>query len=528
MWISEIEIENIRCFAGKHPIKLSKGINLLVGPNNSGKSSIINCLLLLQYDSILNDSDITSLDEIYGLPASINFELRDYESKYFGLPVDLNLVSNMEKLQIIIPFVGRSPFKNATKKIIYYDDDENGIDKDFNKIEDVEPNNFIYPFLSKRKVHSIYDTVNEGSANRIETSLANLTAIVDKLLNRAHFGHKQFIESLENILNIPITTYAKGNGKKIGLYNPYKAELSISIEKMGEGIPNILGLLASLFSARKKLFLIEEPENDLHPKALKELCKLIIESSEKNQFIISTHSNLVLKYLGAEQDTKIFHIKTHKNREIPNFNVSTVNEVPNNKDAKIAILEDLGYEFHDYDHWAAWLFLEESSAEELIREYFIDCYVPKLKGKLRTYSARSVGEVKSKFNDFNNLFVFIHLESIYKNKAWVVVDNGKDEEKIINSLKDIYVKKNEWVEDRFRLFSVHNFEEFYPACFREAVNSALNKKDDEKRKAKARLLNEVKDWIKNNPETAKIEFEESAKEVISLLREIEAEVTKNS
>lgn len=527
MWISEIEIENIRCFAGKHRINLSKGINLLVGPNNSGKSTIINCLLQLQYASILSDSDITSIDEIYGLPASINFELRDYESIYFGLPVDLNLVCNMEKLQIVIPFVGRSPFKGATKKIIYYDNNENGIEKDFNKIDEVEPNNFIYPFLSKRKVLSIYNNVDEGSANRVETSLANLTAIVDKLLNRSHFGHKQFIESIENILNLPLTTYAKGNGKKIGLYNSEKTELSISIEKMGEGIPNVLGLLANLFSARKKLFLIEEPENDLHPKALKELCKLIIESSENNQFIISTHSNIVLKYLGAKHDTKIFHIKTHKDEEIPNFKVSTVNEVLNNKDAKIEILEDLGYEFHDYDHWAAWLFLEESSAEELIRDYFIDWFAPKLKGKLRTYSARSVGEVKSKFKDFNNLFVFIHLESVYKNKAWVIVDNGEDEKKIINSLKENYVTKHNWIEDRFKQFQVHSFEEFYPIMFKEKIEAALNKEGNEKRNAKSSLLHEVKDWIKNNPETAKIEFEKSAKEVIDILREIETEVTKN-
>ena len=40
---------------------------------------------------------------------------------------------------------------------------------------------------------------------------------------------------------------------------------------MGEGVANIVGLLVDLCLAENKLFLIEEPENDIHPKALKGL-----------------------------------------------------------------------------------------------------------------------------------------------------------------------------------------------------------------------------------------------------------------
>ncbi len=66
-------------------------------------------------------------------------------------------------------------------------------------------------------------------------------------------------------------------------------------------------------------------------------------------------------------------------------------------------------------NWVTWSFgplgflLEESSAEKIVREYLIPWFVPKLGGKLRTFSARSVSEVEAKFEDFNKLFVFLHL-----------------------------------------------------------------------------------------------------------------------
>src|SRR2546429_1577958 len=48
MWVSELEFNNIRSFAASGAIKLSKNINILLGANNAGKSTIIRTLYLLQ------------------------------------------------------------------------------------------------------------------------------------------------------------------------------------------------------------------------------------------------------------------------------------------------------------------------------------------------------------------------------------------------------------------------------------------------------------------------------------------------
>lgn len=78
---------------------------------------------------------------------------------------------------------------------------------------------------------------------------------------------------------------------------------------MGEGILHILFFLSRLCSAQGKLFLIEEIENDLHPKALKGLLQLVIEKSALNQFIITTHNNIVLRYLGGAPKSKVFSVE---------------------------------------------------------------------------------------------------------------------------------------------------------------------------------------------------------------------------
>ena len=126
--------------------------------------------------------------------------------------------------------------------------------------------------------------------------------------------------------------------------------------------------------------------------------------------------------------------------------------------------------------------------------------------------------------NLNDLFVFIHLAEIYKNKAWVIVDSGNNEEDILDSLK---VKYSGWCQDNFIQLSKHDFEEYYPSRFEEKVRAVLRITDKKKRrKDKSDLLAEVVEWCKNNKQEAKTEFEESAKEIITILKQIETTLFK--
>ena len=47
MYISKVVIENYRCFASKTAIKLKPGVNVFIGENNSGKTTVLNALWFL-------------------------------------------------------------------------------------------------------------------------------------------------------------------------------------------------------------------------------------------------------------------------------------------------------------------------------------------------------------------------------------------------------------------------------------------------------------------------------------------------
>jgi len=48
MWVKSLKLERIKGFLDSGLIEFSKGINLLVGANNSGKSTVLRSIALLQ------------------------------------------------------------------------------------------------------------------------------------------------------------------------------------------------------------------------------------------------------------------------------------------------------------------------------------------------------------------------------------------------------------------------------------------------------------------------------------------------
>jgi len=505
MRITAIQATNLRGFNKIDKTEFSKTINVFIGSNNAGKTTILNSIFHLQR-FCLNSNDVT-IGQTYG-EVWLYFEGQH-------LPVIHN---NSDYISFVINLP--SSQLNLGRK-------DNQVVGWNVRFPEHEPNNLIYPYLSKRKTTGYIETINEANANSVTGDFLNLYSKVDRLVTpQFQPANERYVKACEDILGFQVSSLAKGNGKQ-AVYFVYNLE-HIPLTSMGEGVANVLGLITDLCVAEDRIFIIEEPENDIHPKALKALLKLIVESSEKNQFFISTHSNIVMKYLGAADNTKVFHVKSKIGQDTnrPNLFISTLNEVSNNTEERRNILEELGYDFFDFDLWSCWLFLEESSAEILIKNYFIGWYAKSLLNRLRTFSAGGTSNIIPKFEDFDRLFVFLHLEPSYKNKVWVIIDSGPEEDMIIQKMRTKYSNSG-WNATNFTQFEEHDFEKYYPKRFQEKVTSALSIEEKQaRRKAKKDLLDEVIAWIKENESSAKEEFEESAKEVIEKLKMIETEISK--
>jgi hypothetical protein len=504
MKLSTVRITNLKSLADTGDITLGQ-INVLLGRNNHGKSAFIRGVHLMQPGPSIDASDIRLGEQQATVHFTLTGENAENLQRYFGKQV------TQSSLEFAVN-IGRGGSPNQHSLSMSHS--QQGGSPSFLSAQ--EPNNFIYTYLSKRKVAEFDRAVDRTRTLAVQPDLRYLVSKVARLSNPDYERADEYTRLCNAVLGFRITVHPAndGNGQQAGI--PVGKYGYIAIESMGEGVSSQLGLIADLCMADGNLFLIEEPENDIHPDGLKTLLDVIVEKSGQNQFIVTTHSNIVTRYLGAALSSKIFEFESDfKPNTIP---TSTVHEVEQTPVARIAVLRKLGYELSDFDLWEGWLILEESSAEIIIRNYLIPWFAPKL-ARIRTLSAGGTSKVAPTFEDFRRLFLFTHLEPQYKDRAWVVAD-GDDSGK--QAVKQLHAKYKSWPADHFKTWSKSDFEFFYPSMFDQQVKEALGKSGDEKRQAKSHLLADVKTWCDAKPDEAKVAFEESAGEVVSLLREIEA------
>lgn len=495
MHISFIQIENFRSFINSGPIEFEK-INVLIGPNNAWKSSIIKAIQQIQdwtdfqWDIRKNQTS-SSRTTLYIKdipPIQLPWGQIWLTETSFIITLETNWNTNITV---------RYSNSEASSSV---------------RIPNSEPNHFIIPFLSKRKVDAYNENVRESETNLINNNLSTLAAKLTRINDSSFPFHLQYKKSCEEILWFTVTAIQSTNGRLPWIYLPDGSTQKIT--QMGEGVANIVWLLTELAIARWKLFLIEEPENDLHPLALKSLLDYIIASSEYNQFIISTHSNIVVQHLASVDNSRLFRVDSRKG-VLPTEAIVTCIQATEDR---ISCLRELGYSFSDFWLWDWWLILEEASAERIIRDYIIPWFIPTL-SRVRTISAWGTWNIEATFQDFHRLMLFSHLEPIYKGYSWVRVDWDDSWKEVINKLKNTF---NDCNENTFWFFSENYFENYYPKVFKEDIERVLSIEDKQKRREeKISLLKEVIKWLDIDIERGKQALQESASEIIQNLQEVE-------
>ncbi|MGA9509749.1 MAG: AAA family ATPase [Candidatus Sulfotelmatobacter sp.] len=485
-------------------------VTLLVGRNNTGKSSLLRSVYSIQNGSTFQQSDIRlgrtqSVVELTfpKVPGIFRNNPSLAQLIHNGLDGPGTLTGTRDKGEALWTL------RATLGKIVIALDG----------IASKEPANLIYPVLSGRRVTIYREQANDRNAHEVQHTDNNLVSRIMSLSGSRLPEGIRFRELCDRVLGIEVNIIPDENGQQL-LGTQVNRYNSIPLEAMGAGLSGALSLIIGLSIAKNKLFVIEEPEDDLHPAALKALIDAIAQSSNDNQFLISTHSSIVLTRLSRLRDLKVLHV-TNDNALPPSSSFAEVVDVAD----RIGVLQDLGYGLADLDLGEGWLIFEEASAERLIRQYLSPWFAPALT-KLRTLAARGASRVEPLFEDFREMFLFAHLEPVYRNRAWVIVDGDETGKAVTASLRQSFT---DWPTDHFRHWTRDNFELYYPAKFQSKVREILAISDRRRRQEeKKSLLNQVIDWIEEDETSARDALEESAAEVIALLREIEAELTSLS
>lgn len=497
MRVTDLRALNFRSFIDSGGIQLGQ-VNVFIGPNNAGKSSILKALYLMQGAPDLADVRVGADRSVVRLSLS---ELG--EGDVWGRAFDRT-----------DGFLSITVASNSIRSI-GFSATEMGDGSEVEALPMREPYHFVVPFFSRRKTSSYVTEVNEANAMAVDADFSRLTAKLSRFGMPTFPAYRQYSKTSQEILGFTVSAIPAEHGQVPGIYFPDGRTLPMA--QMGEGVPNIVGLLADLAQSKGKLFLIEEPENDLHPSALKALLELILESSAENQIVVSTHSNIVARYLGAAENSKLYYVTSEPDVLPP---VATVEKVERTPSARLKVLRELGYSFSDFDLWDGWLILEESSAERIIRDYLIPWFAPKL-SRVRTLSAGGNSQVEPTFQDFHRLVRFTHLEEAYRDAAWVLIDGDAEGERIVTSLRERFPT---WTESHFDCLDAKNFERYYPAVFSEKVEDALAQSGQAKREAKRVLLDEVRAWLDEDDARGKEALKGSAAPVIEHLLQIETEL----
>ncbi len=403
MWISELQVINVKSFADTGLLQLSKGINVIVGKNNAGKSTLLQSVLCMQS---------TNQPHPFGQPkearrigtseSTVRIHLQDIEAAYFNTQG----ISDGEQGDLTISFTSDVLPRAFT---FTPEGTDSAVIPDVKPITHQEPNNFILPYTIKRFAQG-FNPLMSNPTPQPKWVLESLTQLAEKIqpyTQSTHPLHEQFDKLCQGLIGSPMGIIEGANGHLPGIYTSQNG--SIPLSQMGDGVPHIVGLIVHLLKAERKLFIIEELENSINPEPLKLLLEEIKRSAKErqNQFLISTHSNIVLQSLASEEDCKIIEVIRAQIRpgEMPESSCIQIER--DDVEARRRVLMNLGYSLADSDMFDGWLILEEASAETVIRKFLIPQFAPKLINVLGIIATRGYTQVENQFMVLAQNFLYL-------------------------------------------------------------------------------------------------------------------------
>jgi len=261
-----IRIRNFRCIQEiEFPLT---PLHALIGPNDSGKSTILEAFFAMSRGVSEEKSEVTVFSEPRALTAVLNstIEHESHVDPKGGLKGSLRVPATL------LPLVGPAMLLR--------------LDPDAMR----KPKNLI------AHGHSIeYSERGEG-----------LAAVYDAFLSRRL---DVFLEISKRFTTLFPTA------RSIQLTNPSQTTKALGIEltdgrsvgagQLSEGMLYWLAFAALPYLQPTPLILIEEPENGLHPSRIGDVMQVLREVSNRSQIIIATHSPLVINELQPDEVTLI-------------------------------------------------------------------------------------------------------------------------------------------------------------------------------------------------------------------------------
>ncbi|ODS39425.1 hypothetical protein BEH94_09085 [Candidatus Altiarchaeales archaeon WOR_SM1_SCG] len=327
MIIKSFTIKNFRSITKTEDLPVSK-LSILIGPNNEGKSNILQGLVFfLQF---LEEKAI-----IRRRYYSRGIRSKSRESYVWArdFPIDLQKTKPTGKTCFTIEFelsrrekydirriLGSELKDNLLVKLSIGENGRNFSAHDTQdrrkKLDQAKVREFISKRISVQYIGAIRTSERtlEVIDNMISTEMEKLYSDNEytELIEKINLKEKPLLEELAKNLTETISDFLpdikkieidmKHRTRNVHSYSDLIVDdgTKTSLELKGDGIKSLLAISVIQHVAKQKalkknmLLAIEEPESHLHPKAIHGFKKVLEEISKENQIIITTHSPLLV------------------------------------------------------------------------------------------------------------------------------------------------------------------------------------------------------------------------------------------
>ena len=261
-------------------------VNLFVGENDTGKTTILKFLYCISHE--LKNLINTNI-RVCNIFQYIN---NIYTFNNFKFGSSNKPTNKLKKLYLYnensIHF--NASISNSNNEIINSNDNINDYNYDYKPL-----------FIPAKEILSIMNAVIYLKNQNIESGFDDsYTDIIYEILARKNIDEKELLNIFKNKYD-----FYNGNiqiDKNTNTINYYKNDGNIyNINITSEGIKK-LGIFEVLHNTgnltKKSILFIDEPENSLHPKMVRELMRFLVDISKEGvQIFMASHNSFVLNQL---------------------------------------------------------------------------------------------------------------------------------------------------------------------------------------------------------------------------------------
>lgn len=358
-WLKTVafsEYKSIKAHKDTINIDMDSNVSLIIGRNNSGKSSLIDVI----EKAFNSEMEIEVSDLSFGVKLDIQHILKGFR----GIQTTGGVIIGNNAQY----YIGRRLFIERKKNQFCTADYQEPEMKDAmeNPKWDEVAKSFAFDLSQYRvlRINADRDIVPECETDleSVEKNGEGATNIVRKFLNYDKYDESIVEQTILRELNIIMQPDAFFSSIRIQQIDSSGDDKSMmweiflqedgerfALSKCGSGLKTILLILINLYllpnkshhSIKKTIFAFEEVENNLHPDLQRRLFQYLYDYArrEDTRVILTTHSHVAINSYYGKPGVSLYHITK-------NDGVSSVKKIDNDE-KKLNILDDIGVKASD-------------------------------------------------------------------------------------------------------------------------------------------------------------------------------------